>query len=358
MLVRAIHPSGILLYGNTSKKCLITNRFLLTGMSPHHTIRQEAFHVLETGRISLPHHPLLLYMLYFSLCSIAVQIQFYKSIVEINTHTYTTMVSTLSRSSPQPISLMDLPRELRDMVYTNVFSFVSPTSKSATRQYKLDCDADCSAIIHLSTISFDWLDLMRTNGLIADEMRQIYRLPAYHNSTTDQTWSAQLTLKNDEYTLAWMSLPCPSSCVRHLSIDFKINLTLSMFGHWDNDSKDKPGNIFKALSELLHQVACHGPNITVSETLRQPIVFETISLNISFTDEDRPYLMSSGPESVYILAYGKRRIYSHLIGNIVTACGNHVLDDKVRHISIQAPKSLGSQKTDITIARVEETNQK
>ena len=273
-------------------------------------------------------------------------------------HFYTTMASTVTNSIPRPYSLMGLPRELRDMVYTNVFCFASPTSDSATRQYKLDCDADYSAIVHLSTISFDWLDLMRTNGLIADEMRQIYRLPACHNTTADQTWSAQLTLNNDEYTLAWTSLPCPSSCVRHLSIDFKINLTLSMFGHWDNDSKDKPGNIFKALLELLEQVACHGPNITVSETLHQPIMFETISLNIAFADEDKPYLMFSGPESVYILAYGKRRIYSHLIGDIVTACGNHVLEEKVRHISIQGPKSLGSQKTDITIARVEETNQK
>ncbi|KAG9561479.1 hypothetical protein KCU71_g7100, partial [Aureobasidium melanogenum] len=272
------------------------------------------------------------------------------------------MSSILSYSMPQPYSLMGLPRELRDMVYTNVFSFASSTSESTTRQHKIDCGAEIPTIIHLSTISFDWLDLMRTNGLVADEMRQIYRLPSYHNTTADQTWSAQLILNNDEYTLAWTSLPCSSSCVRHLSIDFKINLTLSMFGHWDNDSKDKPGNIFKALLELLNQVACHGPNITVSETLHQPIVFETISLNISFADEEKPYLMSSGPESVYILAYGKRRIYSRLIEDVITACGNHLLEEKVRHISIQGPKSLGSQKTDITIAQTErqdkESNQK
>ncbi|KAH0373062.1 hypothetical protein KCU65_g534, partial [Aureobasidium melanogenum] len=263
------------------------------------------------------------------------------------------MTSTLPCPMPQLYSLMGLPRELRDMVYTNVFSFASSTSEPNTRQHKLDCGAEFLTIIHLSTISFDWLDLMRTNGLVADEMRQIYRLPSYHTTTADQTWSAQLVLNNDEYTLAWTSLPCPSSCVRHLSIDFKINLTLSMFGYWDNDSKTKPGNIFKALLELLNQVAHHGPNITVTETLSQPIVFETISLNISFVDEEKPYLMSSGPESVYILAYGKRRIYSRLIEDVITACGNHVLEKKVRHISIQGPKSLGSQKTDITIAQTE-----
>ncbi|KAH0354549.1 hypothetical protein KCU81_g1112, partial [Aureobasidium melanogenum] len=263
------------------------------------------------------------------------------------------MTSTLSCPMPQSYSLMGLPRELRDMVYANVFSFTSSTSKSTTRQHKLDCSAELPTIIHLSTISFDWLSLMRTNGLVADEMRQIYRLPSYHTTTADQTWSAQLILNNDEYTLAWTSLPCPSSCVRHLLIDFKINLTLSMFGHWDNDSKNKPGKIFKALLELLNQVARHGPNITVSDTLRQPIIFETISLNISFVDEEKPYFMSSGPESVYILAYGKRRIYSRLIEDVITACGNHVLEEKVRHISIQGPKSLGSQKTDITIAHTE-----
>lgn len=261
------------------------------------------------------------------------------------------MTSTLSCSMPRTCSLMGLPRELRDMVYTKVFSSTSSKSESNTRQHKLDCGAESPTIIHLSTISFDWLDLMRTNGLVADEMRQIYHLSSYHHTTADQTWSAQLILNNDEYTLAWTSLPCPSACVRHLSIDFKINLTLSMFGHWDNDSKDRPGKIFKALLELLNQVACHGPNITVTETLRQPIVFETINLNISFVDEEKPYLISSGPASVYILAYGKRRIYSRLIEDVITACGNHVLEEKVRHISIQGPKSLGSSKTDITIAR-------
>lgn len=239
------------------------------------------------------------------------------------------------------------------MVYTNVFSSNSPKSESNTRQHKLDCGAESPTIIHLSTISFDWLDLMRTNGLVADEMRQIYHLSSYHHTTADQTWSAQLILNNDEYTLAWTSLPCPSVCVRHLSIDFKINLTLSMFGHWDNDSKDRPGEIFKALLELLNQVACHGPNIAVTETLRQPIVFETINLNISFVDEEKPYLISSGPASVYILAYSKRLIYSRLIEDVITACGNHVLEEKVRHISIQGPKSLGSSKTDITIAQPE-----
>ncbi|KAK6008591.1 hypothetical protein QM012_000494 [Aureobasidium pullulans] len=267
------------------------------------------------------------------------------------------MTSALSCSIPRPCSLMDLPREIRDMVYTNVFSFAGTTSKSLNQQHELNCGAEHPTVVHLSTISFDWLDLMRTNGLVADEMRQIYRLPSYHNTTADQTWSAQLMLNNDEYTLAWTSLPCPSAYVRHLSIDFKINLTLSMFGHWDNDSKEKPGNIFKALLELLNQVAHHGPNIAVSETLRQPIVFETINFNISFVDEEKPWLISSGPESVYILAYGKRRIYSGLIEDIVTACGNHVFKEKVRDISIQGPKSLGSTKIDISIAQSERQNE-
>ncbi|KAI4720706.1 hypothetical protein E4T48_03066 [Aureobasidium sp. EXF-10727] len=252
---------------------------------------------------------------------------------------------------PQPCSLLGLPRELRDMIYTNVFSFAHSTDQSIVRQHKLCCDAELFTIVRFSTISFDWLDLMRTNGLVADEMRQLYHMSSYHKSTADQTWSAQLTLNNDEYTLTWTSLPCPSSCVRHLSVDFKINLTLSRFGHWDNDSKDKPGNIFKTLLELLSQVARHGPNIAISETLRHSITFETLSLKVWFADEEKPYLTPSGPESIYILGYGKRRLYSRLIEDIVTACGNHILDEKVKSISIQGPKSLGLPKTDITIAR-------
>lgn len=266
------------------------------------------------------------------------------------------MTSTMSCPMSRLCSFMGLPRELRDMVYTNVFSSVGPKSESNSRQHKLDCGAEPSTVIHLSTISFDWLDLMRTNGLVADEMRQIYHLPSSHHTTVDQTWSAQLILNNDEYMLAWTSLPCPSQCVRHLSIDFRINLTLSMFGHWDNDSKDRPGKIFTALLALLNQVACHGPNITVTEMLRQPIIFETIDLRISFVDEEKSYLFSSGPESVYILAYGKRRIYSRLVEDVITACGNRVLEEKVRHISIQGPKSLGSSKTDITIAQTGHQN--
>jgi hypothetical protein len=157
------------------------------------------------------------------------------------------------------------------------------------------------------------------------------------------------THNNDEYILTWTSLPCPSSFVRHLSIDFKINLTLSKFGHWDDDSKDKPGNIFAALLELLSQITQHGPNITVTEILRRPIVFETLNLDISFVGEEKSYLIPSGPESVYILGYGKRRIYSRLIEDIVTASESHVLEDKVKIIRMQGPKSLGLPKTDIAI---------
>jgi hypothetical protein len=244
---------------------------------------------------------------------------------------------------------MDLPRELRDMVYTNVFSFPDPKSGSTTRRHELHCGAELPTIVHLSTISFGWLGLMRTNGLVADEMRQLYYMPSYHTSAADQTWSMQLILNDDEYTLVWTSLPCPSSCVRHLCIDFKINLTLSKFGHWDNDSKDRPGKIFAALLELLSQITQHGPNITVSETLRQSIVFETLNLDISFADEEKPFLIPSSPESIYILGYGKRRIYSRLIEDMVTASANHVLGGKVKRVIIQGPKSLGTPKTDITI---------
>jgi hypothetical protein len=245
---------------------------------------------------------------------------------------------------------MGLPRELRDMVYIHVFSFAHSNSRPITRQHELYCGGKPQIIVHLSVIAFNWLDLMRTNGQVADEMRQLYQTPSYHESIADKTWSMQLNLDNDEYTLAWTSLPCPSSCVRHLSIDFKISLTLSMFGHWDNDRKDKPGSLFEALSELLNQITHHGPNIAVSEALRHPIVFDTLRLNISFADEGRPYLAQSGPESIYILGYGKRRIYNRLIEDMVTAVGNHVLEDKVKHIRIQGPKSLGLPKADITIA--------
>lgn len=248
-----------------------------------------------------------------------------------------------------PSSLMGLPRELRDMVYTNVFSCSDTTNDTTAQEHQLCADTDRPTIVRLSPISFNWLDLMRTNGQVADEMRQIYRIPSYHSSTADQTWSAQLTLKNDEYALTWTSLPCPASCVRRLSIDFKINFTLSKFGHWDNDSKGKPGKIFQALLELLNQISHHGPNIIVSETLSRSIVFETLSLNVSFLDEEKPYLMPSGPESIYIMGYGKRRIYACLIEDIVVACGNNVLEQRVRNVNIQGPKSLGRPKTEIVI---------
>ncbi|THX18487.1 hypothetical protein D6D17_02166 [Aureobasidium pullulans] len=241
------------------------------------------------------------------------------------------MACTMTHSMSPPSSLMGLPRELRDM------------------EHQLCADTDRPTIVRLSPISFNWLDLMRTNGQVADEMRQIYRIPSYHSSTADQTWSAQLTLKNDEYALTWTSLPCPASCVRRLSIDFKINFTLSKFGHWDNDSKGKPGKIFQALLELLNQISHHGPNIIVSETLSRSIVFETLSLNVSFLDEEKPYLMPSGPESIYIMGYGKRRIYACLIEDIVVACGNNVLEQRVRNVNIQGPKSLGRPKTEIVI---------
>ncbi|KAI4737895.1 hypothetical protein E4T50_11612 [Aureobasidium sp. EXF-12298] len=240
------------------------------------------------------------------------------------------MACTLSYTTPQQHSLMGLPRELRDMVYTNVFSSGSSKSGSIARQHELHCHIELPLIIHLSVISFDWLDLMRTNGQIADEMRQLYHMPSSHTSTTRQTWSMQLNLNNDEYTL--------------------INLTLSMFGHWDNDRKDKPGSLFEALSELRGQITHHGPNIAVSEALQHPIVFDTLRLNISFADEEKPYLIPSGPESIYILGYGKSRIYNRLIEDMVTAAGNHVWEDNVKNVKIQGPKSLGLPKTDITMS--------
>ncbi|KAI5208676.1 hypothetical protein E4T39_01430 [Aureobasidium subglaciale] len=264
------------------------------------------------------------------------------------------MACTISQPMSQPHSLLSLPRELRDMVYTNVFSFDHTSSKTASRQCQLHCNTECPIILDLSPISFSWLDLMHTNGVIADEMRQLYHISSLHDTAANQTWAAQLTLNNDEYHLTWTNLPCPSDCVRHLTIDFKINFTLSKFGHWDNDSKDKPSKIFQGLLALLNQITQHGPNITVPDTLKQPIIFETLSLNISFADEEKPYFISSGPESIYILGYGKRRVYNRLIEDIVTACGNHVLEKKARNIRIQGPKSLGSPKTDISIDRNDE----
>ncbi|KAI5271729.1 hypothetical protein E4T47_05022 [Aureobasidium subglaciale] len=261
------------------------------------------------------------------------------------------MSCTLSHRMTQPHSLLDLPRELRDMVYTNVFSFDHNSSQTTFRQYQLDCCTERPAIVHLSPISFSWLDFMHTNGVIADEMRQLYLIPSLHNTAADQTWAAQLVLDNDEYILTWTKLPCPSSCVRHLTIDFKINFTLSKFGHWDNDRKDRPSTVFQAVFALLNQIVQYGPNITVPDALKRPIVLETLILNISFVDEEKPYLMSSGPETIYTLGYGKRRVYNRLIEDIVTACGNHVLEEKVRNIRIQGPESLGSPKTDIAIDR-------
>lgn len=243
---------------------------------------------------------------------------------------------------------MGLPRELRDMVYTNVFSSAHSKSGSTTRLLELDCGDERPTTVKLNTICFDWLDLMRTNGIVADEMRDLYHMQSCYTSAADRTWSMLLNLNNDEYTLEWTSLPCPSSCVRHLSIDLKINLTLSEFGHWDNDSKDKPSNMFTTLWELLTRIAQHGPNITTLETLRHPVVFETLSLDISFADEEKPYFLSSGPESIYLLGYGKRRIYSHLIEDIITASGNHVLQDRVKSVKIQGPKSLGLPRTEVT----------
>jgi len=245
---------------------------------------------------------------------------------------------------------MGLPRELRDMVYTNVFSSTRSKSGSTTRLLELDCGDERPTTVKFNTICFDWLDLMRTNGIVADEMRDLYHMQSCYTSAADRTWSMLLNLNNDEYTLEWTSLPCPSFCVRHLSIDFIIDLTLSKFGHWDSDRKDKFGNTFTTLIELLTRIAQHGPNITVSETLRRPVVFETLSLNISFADEEKPYLISSGPESIYILGYGKRRIYNHLIEDMVTAFGTHMLQDKVKSIRVQGPKNLGLPRTDITTA--------
>jgi hypothetical protein len=242
---------------------------------------------------------------------------------------------------------MSLPRELRDMVYVNVFLFPHPRCESIIQRHELYRGTKLPIIMYMSTISFDWLNLLRTNGIVADEMRQLYHMPSRYSCAADQTWSMQLTHNNDEYTLEWTSLPCPSSCVRHLSIDFKINLTLPKFGHWDNDSKDKPGKTFAVLLELLSQIGRHGPNFAVSETLHRLIVFETLNLNISFADEDKPYLMPSGPESIYILGYGKRRMWRRLIQDMVTASGNHVLEEKVKSVRIQGPKSLGLPKTTI-----------
>jgi hypothetical protein len=260
---------------------------------------------------------------------------------------FTNMAITLSHTIPQPHSILSLPRELRNMVYANVFSFSHSTCASSTRRHELHCGTKSPAIVRLTAISFDWIDLMRTNGIIADEMRQLYHMPSRYTSAANRTWSMQLLLNNDEYTLAWTSLPCPSSFVRHLSIDLKINLTLSMFGHWDNDSKDAPGKIFAAMLELLTQITHHGPNIAVFKTLHHHIVFETLSLNISFADEEKTYARPSGPETIYILGYGKSRIYNRLIEDMVAASGNHVLKDKVENIRIQGPKSLGLPKTDI-----------
>ncbi|KAI5259507.1 hypothetical protein E4T42_00035 [Aureobasidium subglaciale] len=240
------------------------------------------------------------------------------------------MSCTLSQPMSQSHFLLDLPRELRDMC-------------------QLHCNTGRPAIVHLSPISFDWLNLMHTNGVIADEMRQLYHIPSLHNTAANQTWAAQLFLNNDEFNLTWTKLPCPSSCVRHLTIDFKINFTLAKFGHWDNDRKDRPSTVFQAVLALLNQIIQYGPNITVSDTLKRPIVLETLVLNISFVDEEKPHLMSSGPESIYILGYGKRRVFNRLIEDLVTACGNRVLKEKVRNIRIQGPKSLGSPKTDIAM---------
>jgi hypothetical protein len=260
------------------------------------------------------------------------------------------MAVTPPHTIPQPHSIMSLPRELRDMVYANVFSIPHSRCESSTRRHELHCGTKSPTIVRLSAISFDWLDLMRTNGMIAGEMRQLYHMLSRYTSAADRTWSMQLLLNNDEYTLAWTSLPCPSSFVRHLSIHFKINLTLSMFGHWDNDSKGEPGKIFAALLELLTQVTHHGPSIAVTETLQHHIVFETLSLHLSFADEEKTYLMPSGPESIYILGYGKGRIYSHLIEDIVTASENRVLEDKVKIVRIHGPQSLGSSDMNIAIA--------
>lgn len=236
------------------------------------------------------------------------------------------------------------------MIYTDVFNFDHSSGASTVRQYEMHCGTRLPTIIHLSAIAFNWLDLMRTNGRVADEMRQLYHMPSRHTTVSDQTWSMQLILNNDEYTLGWTSLPCPSSCVRHLSIDLKINITLSMFGHWDNDNRDKPRKLFAALMELLTQVSRRGPNFAVSETLPRPIIFETLCINISFADEEKAYPMSSGPELVYIIGYGKRRIYSQLVEDMVFASGNGGLEDKFKSVKLHGPRSLGLPKTEIMIA--------
>lgn len=258
----------------------------------------------------------------------------------------------------QSNSLMSLPRELRDIIYTQVFDFSHTINKTNTKQWQIRRNTSQPLNIGLIPISFNWLDLMRTNGRVADEMRQLYNIPAYHKDAAHQTWHAELTLNNDKFTLMWTNLPCPSSCVRHLDIDFKVNFTLAKFGHWDNDAEGQPGSIFNSLFQLLNQIVHRGPNFVVADTLPHPISFETLRLNISFPDEEKPYLRPSGPESIYILEYGKRRIFGRLVENIVAAAGNGLLAQRVGKVEICGPKSLGWPKTDINVSEEDQGDEK
>lgn len=253
---------------------------------------------------------------------------------------------------------MGLPRELRDIIYNQVFDLSHFIDETNTKEWQIRRGSDGPVKVRLTPISFNWLDLMRTNGCIADEMRQLYNIPAYHNDAAHQTWHAQLTLNDDQFTLTWTSLPCPSTCVRHLDIDFKVNFKLSKFGHWDNDSEGQPGSIFQGLFQLLNQIVHRGPDVATSDALPHPIRFETLRLNVSFPDEEKPYLLSSGPERIYILEYGKRRIFGRLIENLIAASGNGFLGARVGHISVQGPKSLGWPKTDIQVAKDDERDEK
>ncbi|KAK4505262.1 hypothetical protein PRZ48_003225 [Zasmidium cellare] len=193
----------------------------------------------------------------------------------------------------QPTTLLSLPREIRDEIYT--YLTTQTWDPNSTLRVIPSPSQDGHLYFWPEHAKWQPITLLYVNHQLRSEVQDFIR---QQHKTKNIRLSLDLRVKGYVYTPTWTRLNF--SLRPQDSLDLHINLTiLSTEAFRRNDGWPRqPGQIFRALLNFLNRFVFHGPSFLDAEPPFEtpgPHFIRTLELDMSFQDY---YTVDTWPETV------------------------------------------------------------
>ena len=176
-------------------------------------------------------------------------------------------------------SLLTLPREVRDKIYSLVLSIpaappVSPTEAGVRYEERVNGNRKVLYPV-LSTYNGNTLNLLHCNRQIRQELCDYLKNPRI---TREITYELDLMLQGCTLWPTWTNLPYPATAMEHLEVNLRLfNVEYGGGLFWGSGG---PGLTFVVLFRALNRLLHHGPRFLYQNKDVPGLKIGTMTINI------------------------------------------------------------------------------